>query len=310
MYASALKDIFPGGSVRELIVSAQPGWTAFNPSISWSPSDGYKIVIRSSNYSMDQEGRYNVRDPEGIIRTRNFLGTLDSTLDLVDLQPIVPCDWGEVLFPLVRGLEDARLYWARDHWQVYGTLREHRWDGLCQIATARLEHDKLVDPQLYEHPFEGRPEKNWMVIENGPHFVYSCNPTAIIYNGVYCQEDPYCIPDEESKEFRGGSQLIPFYGYGGFFLAIIHQVDWTTGHRRYFHRFVIFDIDGTIRGYTEPFYFVFKEPLDDVPMIEYAAGIVAHGDDIVVSLGYKDARCFLARIPRQEIYQKILAIQA
>ena len=81
------------------------------------------------------------------------------SLNLVDLQYIHSCSWGEVQFSLVRGLEDARLYWAEDHWQVYGTLREHRWDGLCQIATARLDHDTLVNPQRRHHPFPDRPEK-------------------------------------------------------------------------------------------------------------------------------------------------------
>lgn len=300
----ALKDLFPGGTVQELLVSASPGWSAFNPSIAFSPVEGYRIIVRSSNYVLDKYGQYNVRDPDGTIRTRNFIGTLDSTLNLVDLHLIRTCQWSErIEFPQVRGLEDARLYWAGDHWQVYGTLREQRWDGLCQIATARLEHDQLVDPQLYEHPTPGRPEKNWQIIGAGPHFVYTCNPSAMIHHGIYrCEwKEPYV--NDVSKEFRGGSPLIPLFGNA--YMAIIHEVDWSTGHRRYFHRFVQFDLDGTMTGFTEPFYFVFDHLIDDEPMIEYAAGLVEHEDHYVVSFGFKDSRCFLARIPRGEVLREI-----
>src|SRR5208282_3086400 len=101
----AMRDLFPGSSVQELVVSAKPGWNAFNPAIAESPTEGYKILVRSSNYVLDVYGQYSIDDPTDAIRTRYFIGTMDSTLNLVDLQPVIPCSWGEIAFPQVRGLE-------------------------------------------------------------------------------------------------------------------------------------------------------------------------------------------------------------
>lgn len=288
---TAMKDLFPGSSVRELIVSAQPGWNAFNPSIAFSPEEGYRCIVRSSNYVLDAQGRYNIKDPAGTIRTRNLIATMDSNLDIIDLQMIQPCSWGPVLFPLVRGLEDARLYWEKDHWQVYGNLREHRTDGLPTIVTARLDHDALIKPEVYDN--FGLCQKNWMVMGEGPHFIYLCNPPATIHHGVY-RTEPHDKYDSESEAFRGSSQAL---SRGSGYIAVTHEVNWETGNRRYFHRFCMFDLDGYLTSYTPPFYFVFDKVVEDLPMIEYAAGLVEHGGDFVISFGFQDARAFLARIP-------------
>lgn len=301
----ALKDLFPGASVRELLVSAQPGWNCFNPSIAFSPTEGYKCIVRTSNYVLDKHGRYGITDPAGTIRTRNLIATLDSNLDLVDLQMIHPPEngWGEVQYPLVRGLEDARLYWDGESWNVYGNLREHRWDGLPTIVGARLDHDQLVEPIIWNN--FGICQKNWMIMGEGPDFIYTCYPWATIRSGEYYEpeDQPY---DSEVEQFRGSSQAIqrpdkdhPMY------IAVTHEVDWSSGHRQYFHRFCNFEYDGMINAYTEPFSFVFPEVLENEPMIEYAAGLAIHGEDFIVSFGYKDARCFLARIPQDQVITKL-----
>jgi hypothetical protein len=248
---------------------------------------------------MNELGQYLTNDPHNVIRTTNYIATLDSTLDIVNVEPIKKCKWGPIQYTQVRGLEDARLYWAGDHWQVYGNLREHRWDGLPTIVTARLEHDKLVEPEIYDN--YGLCQKNYMVMGEGPHFIYMVNPPATIHHGIYRDESSDPLPDE-TLAFRGSSQAIP---RGSGYIAVTHEVDWETGHRRYFHRFVTFDSDGYLTGYTDPFYFVFDQILTDVPMIEYAAGLIVHKADFVVSLGYKDSRAFLARIPQKEVTDAI-----
>ena len=294
MNYSALKDIFPGASTKELKIDVDPDWTQFNPSISFGP-EGYRCIIRSSNYSMNDLGQYLTHDPHNVIRTKNYIATLDSELDIVDVQQIKPCKWGPIKYTQVRGLEDARLYWANDHWQVYGNLREHRIDGLPTIVTARLDHDALVDPEIYEN-FD-RVQKNWSNLEGSRDFIDLCNPAAVMRNGITYEERPWIL-SEDSKEFRGGSQAIR---YEDFYVSVIHQVDWETGHRRYFHRFCMFNNNGYLMEFTPPFYFVFDEVLTDVPMIEYAAGLVTHGGDFIASLGFKDSRAFLARVPISQV---------
>ena len=302
MNYSALKDMFPGASTQEIKIEVDDGWTQFNPSLSFSPVQGYRCIIRSSNYGMNELGQYLTNDPHDVIRTKNYIATLDSALDIVDYQPIQPCKWGNIEYTLVRGLEDARLYWTKDHWQVYGNLREHRRDGLPTIVTARLAHDRLINPKILDN-FD-QCQKNWMIMGNGPNFIYKCNPPATIHHGVYREEPHDPLPDE-TLAFRGSSQAIP---RGSGYIAVTHEVDWATGHRRYFHRFCLFDDAGYLTGYTDPFMFVFDTLLEDQPMIEYCAGLVTHGNNFVCSLGYKDSRAFLATIPVSQVVNEIYPI--
>lgn len=297
MYYS-LNELFPGASYREWITSAVPGWSAFNPSISFSPVEGYKAIIRSSNYLMDEEGYYHMTSPEGVIRTQNHLATLDSDLNIVALD-LIRGDWGEVKFPLVVGLEDARLQWAHDHWFIYGTLRQHRSDGLCEVATAGLEGDQMVRQCVMNNPEPGRHQKNWMAMSGTADFIYTVSPPQVMNGakGLYLLKRTHTEPfSPECEQFRGSSQAIETdYGY----LAVTHEVDWSTGRRRYYHRFVAFDDAGYCFAYTEPFSII-------EPAIEFVAGLVEHQEDYVISFGYKDERAFLARIPKVEVDKSLL----
>src|ERR1035438_6135986 len=91
---SKLTDLFPAATTTEIKIDVDDGWTTFNPSIAFSPVEGYRMIIRSSNYSMNELGQYLTNDPHNVIRTTNYIATLDSTLDIVNVEPIRKCKWG------------------------------------------------------------------------------------------------------------------------------------------------------------------------------------------------------------------------
>ena len=63
----------------------------------------------------------------------------------------------------------------------------------------------------------------------------------------------------------------------------------TRTERNYFHRFAKYTADGTLTHLSEKF------KLSDAD-IEFAAGLVVSGDDVIVSYGYKDVAAYLGRI--------------
>lgn len=262
-----LREMCPKAEVRELVVPARPGYSAFNPSIARGPT-GLKCIVRSSDYRMNPLGRYLMKDQA--IRTKNHLCTLDSSFTVVDMVELDDSELDiRVEYPYVLGMEDARLYWKPedDAWYAYGTVRYHRPDGHCQIAQDRLNGFILRDREIYEGFQEH--EKNWAKAPYGTGFVHSWN---------------------NRPDWRGSSQMIQV-GYS--FVTTIHEVHYETGRRIYSTRLVKVDT-GTRTSATEPFYFI-------RPGIEFAAGIALCDDRLAVSFGYYDERALLALIPWDEI---------
>ena len=294
----ALQELFPGAAVREWITSAKEGWVAMNPSIAFSPVEGYRAILRTVNYRMNSEGQY-LMPYDGVIRTRNLFATLDGSLNIADVDYIDEAGgWGPVEYPLVRGLEDARLAWDDGRWSVYGTLRERFYSGICRIAEADLDGYRMVNHRMPETPDRERNEKNWMRL--GSDYIYTCNPPACWRRGPqYIDTDHELVLPPETEDFRGSSQAIR-WSHG--WLAVIHTVDWSTGYRQYFHRFCAFDDDGYLTGYTAPFWF------HGEPGIEFAAGLVDWKDSYAVSFGHRDEQCMLATIPKEEVHSQLIGV--
>jgi hypothetical protein len=283
-------ELFEGSSVIELISSTQPGWTCLNPSIAQSTEGDYRCIIRSGNFRPDGRGGYAINDPEGIVRTKNYFAVMDDSLSIHSLDLIDDSAVKDVQWPMVQGMEDARLYFARDgKWHAYGTLREHRWDGNCEIAEDTLEGNTIVLRKIHSNPEPGRTQKNWAILGQGPKFVYLCGPAVTIEDGVTW--NGFGV-NPGVGEFRGGSQAIK---HGDGYISIVHEVTWEP-LRNYHHRFVQYDSEGFVTHYSPSFYLL-------APGIEFAAGIVRHGNDFVVSFGHGDVRALLARVPISGVHK-------
>lgn len=287
----SLSEMFPSSSVKELLSSNQPGWTCFNPSIANIPGEGYMCIIRSSNFQV-RNGEYFFNDPDDICRTKNYLARLDDDLRIVDLEPIDSSWVDSDLFP-VRGMEDARLFWADGPGQLKmcGTVRDSLPSGLCRIAVDTLQGTKVISRSFLPEFPEGANAKNYMPRLYGCGFVERCNPPGYVFEGSPIHTAvPYRV-DDIALNFRGGSQLIPL---GFWEMALIHEVEFTTTGRIYSHRFVLFNSNEVPGYWTPPFYFV-------EPGIEFAAGLTVHGSDLVASFGLNDERCMLARVSIDDV---------
>ncbi len=194
---------------------------------------------------------------DNIIRTRNFFTPLDD-------QTLTPQDWHEIpsvetdiLYPHVLGVEDPRLYW-NEEWMYSGTIRQHHVSGEPRTAICSLASG-LIEIQPAE---DGTWVKNLM-------------PTGV------------------GNEFIDAKTLLGPHGgavtrYGNGYIGIVHELEH---HQIYHHKFAEFANDGTPLGASKSF------ELNGDLKIEFAAGIVTHGSDFVVSFGVMDRQVWLMRLP-------------
>lgn len=284
---------------REITFDRPTGWGLFNPSIASDDEGRLKLIVRSSNYHIELNGRYTIHDSDGIIRTTNYIGNLEDKGGLrtrrlggwkaLDTTLVDESRRGY----LVQGFEDARLFSSDGEWRFLATVRDRHPHGLCQQALCTLRGHTVCDMYLFPEVQPGRHEKNWMPISGTDASVYQVGCPTIVKDlwtgGRWWMAPPI------TRSFRGGA--IVRYNEGRS-LAIIHEsVDFPEGsvpRRVYQHRFVQFDSAYKVRKISPPFCFHGRG-------IEFAAGMVVVDDDVIISYGVDDASAWLLRLPLERV---------
>lgn len=293
-YAPLLGEWIDGVTFAELSVPVREGWSVFNPSVAVNRG-GLHAIVRSANYRLREDGSYDVSDPEGIIRTENYVVPLDEELCVLEARSMrEPFARSTVVSDFaVRGYEDCRLFATERGWHVLATVRDRDPEGWCQMALLDLEGSTVVRETLLERPDRLRHEKNWVPFpcREGICLVYSWVPTivfALDLGSGHVEELSRAPGPGLSTDMRGGTPGVPL---GSGWLFLVHEsIRMPGGRRRYPHRFVVLGEDLTVRAVSQPFFFLDRT-------IEFAAGLVAAGDDLVVSFGFQDSTAWCARVP-------------
>lgn len=285
--------------IRRFSLKDDKRWSAFNPSIGYSPIEGFVVLFRSSNYFFDPKNGDTVATIGTRVKNRMFMAKLDKNWQIVEssLKELDFSECGQFL----RGPEDGRLYWQNNAWHILSVMREpHISDDIPRIANYRLDGTKAVLLKLHTEGDLQPVEKNWMPFYRKPS---DCD---YIYNAVsvYKSEHGKLYRREKtelaSEIIRGGSSLWPVEDFN---LAIVHEVDTrevtkyssrkfgvvTRTERTYFHRFARYSADGTLTHLSDRFKFSDTD-------IEFAAGLVVAEDEVIVSYGYKDVAAYLGKI--------------
>lgn len=271
---------------------ARPGWTTFNPSICQRSGGGFALVVRSSNYRM-VDGRYVTPDEDaGRIRTENTLYKLDTELHRYGQPVPLVAEYDRSEFP-VDGLEDCRINCVEGSLSLSATIRNAAGrDGLARIAAVDYTPYEPLRPVVLDEPVAGRHEKNWMPLIGTRAWLYSCHIDGKVVT-AHRQGDRWTlIPRGNSpaiaRGFRGGSQLLQC---DGGWLACVHEVADLGGRRAYEHRFVWFDCQLAIVGWSPPFFF------NDRQQIEFAAGLAWKcPGTLACTYGVRDEEAWLATI--------------
>lgn len=270
-------------------------YPCFNPSIARTPT-GYRVVARSSNLVNLNDGNYHYPHPGRHHQTVNFLVDLDSQLRPLSQRRLQ--DSAVVAYGLAAeyGLEDVRLFeWAGGTWACAAALRPVNGSGqiAVQQVLARLEGDALVDVKLLPSPYEREVEKNWAPIVYGGDlsFAYSLAPLEILN---YTPENNTLsrVPARQQANgtfhLRGGTPFIPWKGH---LLGVAHSSPLHhQGKRYYTHHFITLNSALEIVEVSEPFFIQRRGT-------EFASGIVAADDGIILAYGVADRACRLLHIP-------------
>jgi SAM-dependent methyltransferase len=298
-YVKPSDTVIPGVRLTQVDFTPPDNYLPMNPSIiNWGGR--LWMIQRTVNYRITPSGHYDMRGDDAI-RTRNWLLTLSDDLSVETANEILPpVDMPNPLYKLVIGFEDCRLFVWREQLWCSSTVRELNQAGYCQIVLARIDAQsdgnyrfadyKVIHPQGIDLAHQ----KNWMplVVGDDLRFIYSSDPVRVIddHGKTICLRPSPVASDS----FRGGSQAITF---DDGWVAIIHQsVTMHDNRRRYLHRFVKYDKDFNLVGYTESFYI-------SKLGIEFAAGLARHPvtDDIVVSFGIDDRESWMVTFKESNV---------
>lgn len=293
-------------------VDAVP-WSTFNPSIA-ADGDNLAMIVRSANYRIDADGRYVAVDDErasggaslDVVRTENYFVRLTEDLSVVDVRPIADRSGRPTHATRIRGLEDCRLFRWDGGWWALATSRDSTADTRATVVLLRLDDtdadEVVIDwAHVLPGPRSDLNEKNWVPWTVGdelhivygwlPRRVFRWNPATSSLDSIVERTD---APDR--VRWRGSSQGVPMDGGTVF---VIHEVTHGPAGRRYLHRFVRVDADGSTHA-SEAFTFT------GTP-IEFAAGLARRGDDLVVSFGIEDRLAALAVVSVAEVCQLLKA---
>ncbi len=311
-YLKPLYSFAPSFKSKRINFKSPDGYIAMNPSI--ANVDGLLMaIIRTVNYTITSDGRYEIRAGDGSITddnpidTRNYLVQLDSDLEITFTQNIT-WERPEAKFKAVIGLEDMRLFSINGDLYANACVREQTEQGWCEQVSVRLRTDgdsphsggarpiRATEP-LTMLPEHRQNEKNWMNWEGTHNFVYRLGTLINPYGEFITQAPPPYFVDTIS----GSSQAINIESERRR-LAVVHEARHRpdTGQRYYNHRFALMDETGALLKLSLPFVLHDKQ-------IEFVAGLCWHpeGDRLLISYGIRDEEAWIAEISYTEVLEML-----
>ena len=285
--AAALPD-----GAAEVLAVVGPAWPQKNPTIA-AAGDGYRMIVRTANYHLRPD-RHDVIDEDGVIRTINYLVSLDDALTVHGVTPLTDDTDSLPRHPSgVLGYEDLRLFEAGGTWWALATAMDRNPDGLCEMMLLELRGARIASARRLPGPIAGRHEKNWSPFgadDDGVRIVYSFGPTVVfgcdLAGGELRRISEQAAPAWASG-LRGGSQGVAVEG--GHLFAVHEILPGPVMGRRYVHRFVLLDEYSELSAVSSRFTFMGGD-------VEYCAGMSRRGTDLILSFGFEDRVAMLALI--------------
>lgn len=304
-----------GGHIVDLIRypdEKDPKWSAFNPSIGFNGKSVYATMIRSSNYVINSDGEYKTTIYNEF-KNRTYYSELNNDLTLKKLRLV---DYDGLNIAFRRGPEDGKLFY-RDGWHFTCVVMEKDIYGpAARMGVAKLNTrtNKVEDFKVLPGQSPERPEKNWMIpYEPSPNFDWVYGANRVLVGGTL---NTWMVEKPEVDKLRGSSNLIRDPENEDGYLGLMHRtffsevnpiVGTTFGSKRiqirnYVHYFVRFDKHGYIDAVSDGFQF-YK------PGVEFGAGMVIRGKDILVSFGRNDVSSHIAVLPLDTVLKSLIPVE-
>lgn len=307
-----------GGTLRPLIITLpkekfyrERTLALMNPSIY---NDNGKLILnmRTTNYILyhsekklfkHQWGPLTYIHPENDmrLRTENYFCCLNPNTLLIEKY-----DWVDTkihdkdpLWEFV-GLEDARLVRWDGKLYMTGVRRDTTTNGQGRMELSELDvgENGVKEIGRFRIPPPQNPdsycEKNWMPFLDLPyHYIKWCNPTEIVKVDPVMGSSSTVFLGKYMpffRDFRGGSQVIPF---DGGYLAIVHEVhlfndDVGRKDGVYYHRFLFWDKNFNLIKFSDDFSIMGAS-------IEFAVGMCEFDSDLLITFGFSDNASYVLK---------------
>jgi hypothetical protein len=288
-----LAEMCPSARATRIRFDPPGGRRSTNPSITWHNGSIW-CVVRAVNYSIDR-GNYSIDDADGIVRTDNYLGRLGRDGEFFDAKLMRDLDRSPRKPSRIVGYEDIRLVSIDQD----GSRILSGSATVCDVdperrMIARLDLDRDGNIKNAEVQLTNQQhEKNWMPlsIDGKLTWIYSLDPTAILPGPL--RECPFRL-----DHLRGGAATELDDGY----LCVAHESIDTGAGRIYLHRFVWLDAEFNVTGVSRSWIFAHHG-------VEFAAGIVCDGDEILISYGVEDREAWIMRVSLDDLENRMEWIQ-
>jgi len=289
----------PGARATKIKFDPPTGRHAMNPSITVLGKE-LACIVRCINYTLDGRN-YSIDDPQGVVRTDNYLGVLGEDGSFERARLIRDLDPSERKPSMIVGYEDIRLVTLKNKDKdkrqgKTGKAASHKLGAsatICDRDPARRQIARLdLTPDgdvKHAHVMQSRQwhEKNWMpiVVEGQLAWIYSLDPTVVVGAKEITQLCPMDL-----AHLRGGAAI----QLGEEWLAVVHEVIETNEKRVYLHRFVRLAADFRVTAVSPAWVFAHHG-------IEFCAGLAEVGSDLAMSYGVEDKEAWVMRVPTKEV---------
>ena len=336
MYENLVKTIINDydGTIKPLIINSElTNGTGITNSSLFVENDKIHLIMRHVEYTLyhcenDQKYQtaeqgplsyYHQEDKEEL-KTNNIYCELNpNTLDIIKEIKIDTSKLDKPPLWTFIGLEDARFVKWDNKYFLCGVRRDTTTNGQGRIELSEINIEETKVTEINRNRIEvpdinSYCEKNWMPILDKPfQFVKWTNPTEIVEvnleenncKQVFIGNKTYNLASwrrAPAFDIRGGSPLIEWDDNS--YICITHEVDFVLKNQNgfkdadYYHRFIIFNKDYTIKYISEQFNFMTAK-------VEFCIGLAKYKNDILISFGFQDNCSYIIRINRDKLEQLI-----
>lgn len=288
---------------------------------------GYSMIIRTVNYRQKGANNYNIADPDGKVRTTNYIMEVDDDIRITSTPREILYSTSETCKSHVIGLEDCRFIDTMGtHEKLLTSITCTSLeviDGLPQICRVDLrqvgkgmEIQKLTHLKAPNEKGELRVEKNWLPFfdkkRGDLNFIYWYEPLTVIH----LDDDGKLASKKEVKtkwylgDQRGSAPPIEWVwhtnqGMMTGYLMLVHEVEPIIKEgrveRNYFSRFLFMDDNYEVRSISDAFIF---EHLG----VEFSSGMcLSHdGQHVIIGIGIEDSQAIIYKVKSMEINRMLV----
>ena len=264
-------------------------------------SEGYDIIIRLVNYTIENDHDYKTIIPNSCINTQNIIAKYNKNLDLISYKIIKDSTDRKIYTSFITGFEDMRQVIIDNKKYATASCADSNSQGIPETVLLKLDNNIITSCKRLEPTFETsrRKEKNWLPFENNgnlqviyknfPFTIHEINTNTGNYKAVIQKNT-----EKIMESFRGSAGPIK---YKNGYLYIVHQASYGDNWL-YTSRWVLVTEENI--KFSDEFYFLKKG-------IEFACGLCwSHIDnEVLVGCSVRDLEANCITIKLEDILDSL-----